>query len=61
MPSSNNVETMFVQQLLPPFPTPVHYLITIHNFITVSNTEDTVPQLQQAALSEIAVLQQAAL
>jgi hypothetical protein len=33
----------------------------MNNFITVSNTEDTVPQLQRAALSEIAALQQAAL
>jgi hypothetical protein len=33
----------------------------MNNFITVSNTEDTVPQLQLAALSEIAALQQAAL
>jgi hypothetical protein len=33
----------------------------MNNFITVSNTEDTIPQLQRAALSEIAALQQAAL
>jgi hypothetical protein len=32
----------------------------MNNFITVSNTEDTIPQLQRAALSEIAALQQAA-
>jgi hypothetical protein len=39
----------------------VNYLINMNNFITVSNTEDTIPQLQRAALSEIAALQQAAL
>jgi hypothetical protein len=47
--------------LLPQFPTLVIYLITMNNIITISNTQDTVPQLQQAALSEIAKLQQAAL
>jgi hypothetical protein len=67
-PQFNNADFEFVlflilhpALLLPPFPTLVHYLITMNNFITVSNTEDTVPQLQQAALSEIAALQQAAL
>jgi hypothetical protein len=33
----------------------------MNNIITISDTQDTVPQLQQAALSEIAVLQQSAL
>jgi hypothetical protein len=33
----------------------------MNNFATISNTQDTVPHLQQAALSEIAVLQQSAL
>jgi hypothetical protein len=33
----------------------------MNNIITISNTQDTVPQLQQAASSEIAALQQAAL
>jgi hypothetical protein len=33
----------------------------MNNFITISNTKDTVPQLQRAALPEIAALQQAAL
>jgi hypothetical protein len=33
----------------------------MNNVTTISNTQDTVPHLQQAALSEIAVLQQSAL
>ncbi len=45
--------------LLPHPPTLFDYLITMHNIIT--NTPTIVPQLQQAALSEILKLQQAAL
>jgi hypothetical protein len=45
--------------LLPSSPTLINYLITMNNVIT--NTQDTVPKLQQAALLEIDKLQQAAL
>jgi hypothetical protein len=48
-----------ILSLLPHPPTLFNYLITMHNIIT--NTPTIVPQLQQAALSEILKLQQAAL
>jgi hypothetical protein len=44
--------------LLPSSPTLINHLITMNNII--ANTQNTVPQLQHAALSEIAKLQQAA-
>jgi hypothetical protein len=37
-----------------------NYLLTMNHISTISNTQDNVQQLQQAAISEIEKLQQAA-
>jgi hypothetical protein len=38
----------------------LNYLLTMNHISTISNTQDNVQQLQQAAISEIEKLQQAA-